>query len=215
MNIEERTIQLRAVYNKHFKMPAPKTDTVKIPAFDRSVLDIGLEKDPLLRNYWQGIRPNRNESSDDQGFMNKLAFWAQGDEHIVRAAFLNSPYYAKKSTQQKQKCQRTDYLTQTIRKSIDALTAVATRPTGSNKNGVVYLESFHDAIRPLEDTDRLTMYDTIFDFGIYGILPDNLPPHLRGYFSLIRPVIESSKNRYVAAVENGKKGGRPPKENQS
>lgn len=76
------------------------------------------------------------------------------------------------------------------------------------KQGILYLESFHEAIRPLKESDRLKMYDAVFDYGFSGILPE-LPPHLRGYFSLIKPVIDSSKKRYTAAVKNGAKGGAP------
>ena len=82
----------------------------------------------------------------------------------------------------------------------------------SSKIGVVYLASFHEAIRPLQDADRLKVYDAVLDYGIYGDLPEELPVHLQGYFALMKPNIDNSKNRYMAAVENGKKGGRPPKE---
>ena len=81
----------------------------------------------------------------------------------------------------------------------------------ADKNGLVYLNSFHEAIRPLKDKDRLIMYDIVLDYGIYGELPDNVPSHLQGFFSLIKPVIDSSKNRYAAAKKNGELGGRPPK----
>jgi len=82
----------------------------------------------------------------------------------------------------------------------------------SSKTGVVYLASFHEAIRPLQDNDRLKVYDAVLDYGIYDALPEELPAHLQGYFALMKPNIDTAKNRYNAAVENGKKGGRPPKE---
>ena len=81
----------------------------------------------------------------------------------------------------------------------------------SGKKGVVYLASYHEAIRPLDDADRLMMYDAILDYGILGTQTDKLPPRLQGFFALIKPNIDSSKNRYNAAVKNGNLGGRPPK----
>ena len=79
--------------------------------------------------------------------------------------------------------------------------------------GVVILASFYDAIKPLADADRLQLYDAICNYGIDGKPPD-LPPHLQGYFLLIKPNIDSSQNRYRQAVENGGKGG-APKGNQN
>ena len=78
-----------------------------------------------------------------------------------------------------------------------------------DKRGVVYRPSFHEAIRCLEDMDRLKMYDAVMDYGLEDTPPD-LPPHLKGLFALIKPVIDSSKSRYLTAQANGSKGGRPP-----
>lgn len=58
------------------------------------------------------------------------------------------------------------------------------------------------------------MYDAITDFAFENEVP-NLPPILSGYFSLIQPNIEASARRYEAALNNGLKGGRPPKKNQN
>lgn len=76
------------------------------------------------------------------------------------------------------------------------------------KRGVVILPSFYEAIRDLPDSDRLTMYDCIVLYGLYGETVD-LPPHLKGFFTLIKPFIDSSKKRFEAATQNGKKGGAP------
>lgn len=74
--------------------------------------------------------------------------------------------------------------------------------------GTVILPSFYEAIKDLPNADRLAMYDCIVRYGLYGETAD-LPAHLRGYFTLIRPYIDSSRKRYETAVENGKKGGAP------
>jgi hypothetical protein len=79
-----------------------------------------------------------------------------------------------------------------------------------SQKGIIYLPSYHEAIRHLPDTDHLALYDAILDYGLDGVEPKELPPILQGYFALIRPNLDASRNRYSAAVENGKKGGRPP-----
>lgn len=79
------------------------------------------------------------------------------------------------------------------------------------KCGFTMLPSYYDALRPLPDKERLTMYDAIFGYVFEGKEPKDLPAILNGYFLLLRPNIDSSIKRYAAAVENGKNGGRPPK----
>jgi len=204
--INYRPTQLKVIYEEYLQ--APMIDPIQQET-DTELLEIGLQKDKTLQDYWNGARPNGNESSDDLGLMNKLAFWTQGNEQAMQTAFLSSPHHAQKNPVHKAKCQREDYLQRTSSEAVSSLTAVATKP--KSKNGVVYLESFHEAIRPLTDGDRLMMYDAIMDYGIYAVIPDGLPAHLKGYFALMKPNIDSSKNRYNAAVENGKKGGRPIK----
>ena len=76
--------------------------------------------------------------------------------------------------------------------------------------GVVFLQSFYEAIMDLEDKERLGAYDAIIRYGLYGEVVE-MNSSIRALFTLIRPVIDSSQNRYKASVENGRKGGRPPK----
>lgn len=78
--------------------------------------------------------------------------------------------------------------------------------------GFTFLPSYYEAIRPLPDEQRLLMYDAIMDYAIRGVAPENLSPILNGYFTLLRPNIDSSVKHYSASVENGKKGGRPPRD---
>ncbi len=80
-------------------------------------------------------------------------------------------------------------------------------------DGVVFLPSFHVAIKDFSDADRLLMYDAIVRYGLYGEVID-LPPVLRSMFALIKPNIDASQNRHRAAKENGKLGG-APKGNQN
>ena len=88
-------------------------------------------------------------------------------------------------------------------------------------DGVVFLPSFHEAIRELPDQERLNAYDAVVNYGLYGEII-SMSPTVRMMFSLIKPNIDSSRNRYAAAKENGGKPPRPgsnprgrPRKNQS
>ena len=73
-----------------------------------------LKKDPILRDYWNGKRPNNDESANDLGFCKKLSYWLN-DENLVKEYFLKSPYFAQKDEKHKEKClKRKDYLQRTI-----------------------------------------------------------------------------------------------------
>ena len=78
-------------------------------------------------------------------------------------------------------------------------------------SGFVFLKSYFDALRPLPDAERLILYDAVLDFVFEGKESEDLPPLLNAIFQLIRPNIEASLRRYANSVENGRKGGRPPK----
>ena len=52
-------------------------------------------------------------------------------------------------------------------------------------------------------------YKAVIDFGLYGVLPDeDSDVWLYGFEQTITS-IDAAKDRYAAAIENGKKGGRP------
>ena len=74
--------------------------------------------------------------------------------------------------------------------------------------GILFMRSYYEAISLLDDGDRLKMYDAIVRYGLTGEEPE-LPPTLRALFILIKPNLDNSAKHYVAAAENGKKGGRP------
>ena len=77
-------------------------------------------------------------------------------------------------------------------------------------DGVVFLPSFHEAIKDLPDAERLGVYDAVIRYGLYGEIVE-MPPVVKAMFALMKPVIDSSQRRYRAAKENGSKGGRPRK----
>ena len=84
-------------------------------------------------------------------------------------------------------------------------------------DGVVFLPSFHEAIKDLPDAERLGAYDAVIRYGLYGEVIE-MTPVVKSLFALMRPVIDSSQRRYRTAKANGSKGGRPKKnqtENQN
>jgi hypothetical protein len=77
-------------------------------------------------------------------------------------------------------------------------------------NGIVFLRSYFESVEELEGTDKLEMYEAIFNLVFNGIEPTFTKKYLNGYFKLIQPTLMSSITRYKNSVENGKKGGRKP-----
>ena len=82
------------------------------------------------------------------------------------------------------------------------------------RHSLIFLPSYKDSIRPLDDKNRLLMYDALVDYAVDGIEP-NLPLLLNALFLSFKPIIDNGIKKYDAAVENGKKGGRPRKEKTS
>lgn len=74
----------------------------------------------------------------------------------------------------------------------------------------IMLPSYFEALRTLEDGDRLTMYDAVMSYVFEGREPE-LQGVLQSLFTLLRPNIDSSIRKYQANVENGRRGGRPRK----
>ena len=75
-------------------------------------------------------------------------------------------------------------------------------------DGVVFLPSFHEAIKDLPDAERLGIYDAITRYGLYGEIIE-MTPGVKSLFALIKPVIDSSQRRYRQAKTNG---SMPPKD---
>lgn len=75
----------------------------------------------------------------------------------------------------------------------------------------IMLPSYFEAISPLEDQDRLALYDAIMRYVFDDQEPVELQGVLKSLFTLLRPNIDSSIRKYQANVENGRRGGRPRK----
>lgn len=77
------------------------------------------------------------------------------------------------------------------------------------RNSVVFYRNFRDALSRLPDTERLEAYEILFN---YALDDTPIPYSIAGAFvQTLVPLIDKNNKRY----ENGKKGGRPPKHNQT
>lgn len=147
--IADCTVALQDILDLYMKRTSSPihTDTVIVqPTGD--FLQIGLEKDAKLRDYWNGVRPHKSESENDFGFMTKLLYWVNGNIDEAIRAFRSSPYAQQKDEEHKKKLERKDYLLMTAKSAMPNRTA-------AQDNEQWKLE--HTAKRitqPIEETDN-------------------------------------------------------------
>ena len=79
------------------------------------------------------------------------------------------------------------------------------------KESFVFYKSFYESIKEVDDNIQLELFKAICEYSLNDEEIE-LTPISKALFTLMKPIIDSAKKRYVASVENGKKGGRPRKE---
>ena len=79
------------------------------------------------------------------------------------------------------------------------------------RDSFVFYKSFYEAIKDLPNKNKLKIYQAIIEFALTGIDPNYLKGVENSIFLLIKPQILANNKKY----ENGKKGGRPPKNEKS
>ena len=75
------------------------------------------------------------------------------------------------------------------------------------RESFLFYRSFYEAISDLEPEDRMKVYDAICEYALNGTEPE-ISGVASAMFKMAKPQIDANNKRY----ENGKKGGRPPKE---
>lgn len=116
--IQRREKQLTALFNRLFPKEEVKPQGNRSPSvMPQNLLAVGLERDKILAEYWNGRRDTGDESSNDIAFMNKLAYWCNKDIDQMIAAFDASPYAAQKDGKHLKKMERADYLKRTAERS--------------------------------------------------------------------------------------------------
>ena len=81
-----------------------------------------------------------------------------------------------------------------------------------NKSMVMY-SSYLEAAEELPSDEQCPLLKAILRYGFYDEEPTELSSYSRPIFTAIKPNIDKAKERYKKSVENGKKGGRPKRDN--
>ena len=76
------------------------------------------------------------------------------------------------------------------------------------KNGFIFYSSFRETANKLQKGDRADFYEAIIEYSLTGIVPE-----LTGIVDIVFTAIKTTLDNQIANYENGKKGGRPKKEN--
>ena len=78
------------------------------------------------------------------------------------------------------------------------------------RESFVFYKGFRDAIKTLPKKYQLSAFDMILDYGFSGIIPEKESIE-KAILISCKPQIDKSLKRYENCVTNGKKGGRPKK----
>ena len=73
---------------------------------------------------------------------------------------------------------------------------------------MIFYESWFEAIKDLEDSERLAAYDSIIRYGCEGKLQEGLKGTAKSIFIMAKPHIDANEQKKI----NGSKGGRPRKD---
>ena len=91
----------------------------------------------------------------------------------------------------------------------------------NGKNSFVFYDSFLSAMKHLNDAEFRECVMKIRDYALEGIDEESQSPYVNIILALAKPNLDSARRRYMASVENGKKGaefgklGGAPKGNQN
>ena len=91
----------------------------------REWLNIGLSKDQKLSELYHCVEHNGDESGADMALIMKLAYWLNRDVDAITDAFKNSPWVNSKDEYHKKKCERKDYLPESIGKAVQTVSETA------------------------------------------------------------------------------------------
>lgn len=82
---------------------------------------------------------------------------------------------------------------------------------GIIRDSFVIFKNWVDAINSLPNKYQLECYKALVEYGMSGEMPEHISPTAKALLISFSVGMENNVRRYVASVENGKKGGRPPK----
>jgi len=83
------------------------------------------------------------------------------------------------------------------------------------KNGFILYAQQYESVKHLSLEDKGRLFDAIFQYHIEDTTPDDLPPVIAMALSFIKTAMDIDSEKYSRRIEanreNGKQGGRPPK----
>ena len=91
----------------------------------------------------------------------------------------------------------------------------------NGKNSFVFYDSFMSAMKHLNDAEFRECVLKIRDYALEGVDEESSSPMVNVIMAMAKPNLDSARRRYMASVENGKKGaefgklGGAPKGNQN
>ena len=91
----------------------------------------------------------------------------------------------------------------------------------NGKNSFVFYDSFLEAMKHLNDAEFRECVLKIRDYALERIDEESASPNINIIMALVKPNLDAARRRYMASVENGKKGaeygklGGAPKGNQN
>ena len=91
----------------------------------------------------------------------------------------------------------------------------------NEKKSFVMYDSFVEAMMHLDDKDFRECFMKIRDYALEGVCAESASQNINIIMALVKPNLDSARRRYMASVENGKKGaeygklGGAPKGNQN
>ena len=83
---------------------------------------------------------------------------------------------------------------------------------GIIRDSFVILKNWAAAIEELPEEYQLETYKALMSYGLTGQMPENVSAITKAMLVSFSVSMENNINRYNASIENGKKGGRPKKE---
>ena len=76
----------------------------------------------------------------------------------------------------------------------------------NEKNSFVFYDSFLSAMKHLNDSEFRECVMRIRDYALEGIDEESQSPYVNIILAMAKPNLDSARRRYMASVENGKKG---------
>ena len=134
-------------------------------------LELGLERDSKLKEYYEKNTHDGDESSEDMILLNKLAYWLNRDGEAILEAFCASTWFESKDSNHKAKVlNRKDYIENSINNAINMVSSTAfEQDTKYANRAKVKLRSFDEDAVGLVDNNFL---DDMTDAGAAKLLSD-------------------------------------------